>query len=347
VGPPDAQAKSLQYHQNVRGRWLLFGGTAILVAIGAGAITLLRHRGAVIPANPASLPTGARFGGPTIALPGRIEAVEVVAVPVPFDGRIQSLLVNVGQDVSEGDLLAEIRSSDLLSQKEISTAELNRLTNRVSTLESNLIAARLEAARARETAGVARNALEDAQKVLLRQQMLYSKGAAARQTVERYQAAVDSAKENYEGLQKLAGMAEARVADLTRDLEAQQQAATEKSKELEDATGEVASGDVRSPVDGYVVARKGQVGDEVTIDVQDLYQIAVNVAQLKAVLEPPPPALEQIRPGQDAILQIAELSDGIETTVTEVRDGQVIIDFTSPNPVIKPGMTAQVVIKLK
>ena len=90
--------------------------------------------------------------------------MEVVAVPVPFDGRIQSLPVNVGQDVVEGDLLAEIRSSDLLSQKEISTAELNRLNNRVSTLESNLIAARLEAARAREAAGAARNAVEEAQK---------------------------------------------------------------------------------------------------------------------------------------------------------------------------------------
>ena len=135
------------------------------------------------------------------------------------------------------------------------------------------------------------------------------------------------------GLQKLAGMADTRVAELNRDLEAQQQAATEKSRELEDASDQVASGDVRSPVDGYVVARKGQVGDEVTIEVQDLFQIAVNVAQLKVVLEPPPPALAMIRAGQDAIIQIAELSDAIESKVTEVLDGQVTIEFTSPNPV--------------
>jgi multidrug efflux pump subunit AcrA (membrane-fusion protein) len=331
----------------VRGRWLLFGGAVIIVAIGAGAFTLLRHRGAASSVTTAGAPASAQTDGSTLLLPGRIEAMEVVAVPVPFDGRIQSLPVNVGQDVVEGDLLAEIRSSDLLSQREISTAELNRLNNRVSTLESNLIAARLEAARAREAAGAARNAVEDARKALQRQQMLYTKGAAARQTLERTQAAVDSATETYEALQKLANMAETRVGELNRDLEAQQQAATEKSRELEDATDQVASGDVRSPVDGYVVARKGQVGDEVTIEVQDLFQIAVNVAQLKVVLEPPPPALAVIRAGQDAIIQIAELSDPIESKVTEVRDGQVTIEFTSPNPVLKPGMTAQVVVKLK
>ncbi len=273
--------------------------------------------------------------------------MEVVPVPVPFNGTIQSLAVNVGQDVFEGDLLAEIRSPDLLSQRELVTAELNRLTSRLTTLESNLIAARLEAARSKESAGAAKGAVDDAQKVLQRQQMLYSKGATARQNLERAQEAVDSATETYEGLRKLAGMADARAAELARDLEAQQQAVAEKSKELEEASDQVASGDVRSPVSGYVVGRKGQAGDEVTTEIQDLFLIAVNVAKLKVVLEPPPPALEVIRPGQSATIQIAELLDGIESKVTEVRDGRAIIEFTSPNAVIKPGMTAHVVIKLK
>jgi multidrug resistance efflux pump len=282
-----------------------------------------------------------------LSLPGRIQALEVVAVPVPFDGTIQALSVNVGENVFEGDLLAEIRSSDLMSQRELVTAELNRLSNRVNTLESNLIATRLEAARARESAGAARNAVEEAQKVLLRQQMLYSKGAAAKQALDGAQAAVEAATETYEGYQKIAGMADTRVAELTRDLEAQQQAAAEKSRELEGATDQVASGDIRSPVDGYVVARKGQVGGDVTIEIEDLFHIAVNIAQLKIVLDPPPGELAKIFPGQDVVLQIAELPDPIETKVTQVSGGQVTIEFTSPNAILKPGMTAQVIFKLK
>ena len=46
------------------------------------------------------------------------------------------------------------------------------------------------------------------------------------------------------------------------------------------------------------------------------------------------------------MIQIAELPDGIVGKVAEVKDDQVWIEFTSLNPVVKPGMTVQVVIKL-
>jgi multidrug resistance efflux pump len=318
----------------------------VLLAVAAGTLSLLRRQNAAAPAKTSVPSTLPQSGGSTVSLPGRVEAVELAAVPVPFDGRIESLFVNVGQEVYEGELLAEIRSSELLSQREASQNDLNRLSNRVATLESTLIAARLEAARAQQVAGASRTAMDDAQKVLLRQQMLYSKGAASRQAAEKAQAAFDAASDAYQGLQKVAEMADKRVAELAKDLDTQQQEASEGSKELEDNTTAVASGDVRAPVDGYVVARKGQVGDEVTTDIQDLFLIAVNMTQLRVVLEPPPPVLDKIRAGQDAIIQVAELAEGVESKVTDVRGGQAIIEFTSPNPVIKPGMTVQVVIKL-
>ncbi len=331
----------------MRGKWYLAGGTVLLLAVAAGALFLLRRQNAAPPAKTAAPSAGTQSGGATVSVPGRVEAVEVVAVPVPFDGTIESLPANVGQNVSEGELLAEVRSSDLQSQREQSTNELNRLSNRVATLESTLIATRLEAARAQQAVAVARGAMDGAQKTLLRQQLLYSKGAGARQAVEKAQAAFEAAADTYQGLQKVAEMAEKRVADLTKDLDAQQQEASDRSKELEDSTATVASGDVKSPVDGYVVARQGHVGDEVTAAVQDLFQIAVDLTHLKVVLEPPPPVVEKIHAGQNATIQVAELAEGVESKVTDVRDGQVIIEFTSPNPVIKPGMTVQVVIKLR
>ena len=316
------------------------------MALGAGALFLLKRQGAAAKARTGAPSAAAQFDGPVVSLPGRIEAVETVSIAVPFDGRIESLPVNVGQNVFEGELLAEIRSSGLESQKEASTLELNRLTTRVATLESSLIAARLEAARAEQSAVAARSAMDEAQKVLLRQQMLFSKGAGAKQALERAQAAFDAAADTYQAQQKVFDILARRAADLSKDLDAQQQEEADKSKALEDATTAVSLGDVKSPVDGYVIARKGQVGSEVSTDIQDLFQIAVNVAQLKVVLEPPPPVLEKIRAGQDVTVQIAELADGIASKVSEVRDGQVIIEFTSPDPVIKPGMTVQVVIKL-
>jgi len=341
-----SRRRSLQYHRGVRGKWLLIGGIVAVLALGGAAVALLLRQKAAAPAGTAGVQAAATFSGPVASLPGRIEAVEVVAVPVPVSGRIESLPVSVGAEVAEGELLATIRSSELESQKEVANAELNRLRTRVSTLESTLIAARLEASRARESAGEARAIMDAAQKTLQRQELLFSKGAAAKQSVEKSQAAFDAAAGIYAGRQKVMQLADGRVAELNRDLDEQQKALDDKNKEHEDVAAQVVSGDVRSPVDGYVVSRKGAVGEEVALEVEDFFVIAVNLTELRAVVDAPPPMLEKVRAGQEAILQIAELPDGVPTKVTEVRDGQVIIDFTSPNPLIKPGITVQVVIKL-
>jgi len=107
----------------------------------------------------------------------------------------------------------------------------------------------------------------------------------------------------------------------------------------------VVSGDVISPVNGFVISRRGAVGQEATYDMEDLFQIAVNLTALRAVADIPPDLRKKVRAGQEAVIQIAELADGVPATVTEVRDNQVVIDFTSPNPLIKPGITAQIAIK--
>jgi multidrug resistance efflux pump len=341
-----ARFARIQYHRSVRGKWFLLGGVAALVALGAGTIFLLKRLSPNPPARTAAPAASPQFNGPVVSLPGRVEAAETVSVAVPFDGVIESLPVGVGQNVSEGDLLAEIRSSVVQSQKDASAAALSRLNTRAATLESTLIAARLEAARAEQAAGAARAALDEAQKNLSRQQLLYSKGAGARQALDKAQAAFDTATEAYQGQQKVSEIAAKRVADLSKDLDALQQEVADGSKALEDNTATMSLGDVRSPVDGYVIARKGQVGDEVTADIQDLFQIAVNTTHLRVVLEPPPPVLAKIHPGEEAAIQVAELTEGIQSKVSEVRDGQVIIEFASPDPVIKPGMTVQVVIKI-
>ena len=72
----------------------------------------------------------------------------------------------------------------------------------------------------------------------------------------------------------------------------------------------------------------------------------MNLTSLRVVVRPPPPVLQKIRPGQEAVIQIAELPDGIVGKVSEVKEDQVWIEFTSLNPAVKPGMTVQVVIKL-
>ena len=59
------------------------------------------------------------------------------------------------------------------------------------------------------------------------------------------------------------------------------------------------------------------------------------------------PALQRIRPGQDALVIVADLNGVIPASVKEVKGNDVTLSFVSPSPVIRPGMTAQVRLKLE
>src|SRR5690348_15498395 len=98
-----------------------------------------------------------------------------------------------------------------------------------------------------------------------------------------------------------------------------------------------------------VVARRGQAGDAVEQgEGHELFQIAPNPSERQAVVEPEPPVLRRVRPGNPALLFFADMAnEAISGTVREVRGTQVVIDFISPMPAIKPGVTIQVRLKLQ
>src|SRR5262249_42717775 len=102
-----------------------------------------------------------------------------------------------------------------------------------------------------------------------------------------------------------------------------------------------------SPVDGVVIGRRGQAGEMVDRSVRDLFQIAVMMSAMEVVVNPQPAVLNRIHPGQSVSIIIAEAPNGeIAGTVREIRDGQAVIEFISPTPAIRPGLSAQVRIKL-
>jgi hypothetical protein len=67
---------------------------------------------------------------------------------------------------------------------------------------------------------------------------------------------------------------------------------------------------------------------------------------MQAVVEPDPAILPKIKPGLIAGVRVAEAGDEIPGYVREVRGTQVLVDFVSPDPSIKPGLSAQVRISL-
>ncbi|MBM3746267.1 MAG: hypothetical protein FJW34_10765 [Acidobacteria bacterium] len=330
----------------MRGKWWLAASAVILLAVAAGALSLLWRGASKPPAPPPAAP--AEFTDPEVSLPGLIRAQHVILLGVPVDGVIEFTAVEPGQDVYEGEVLAHVRNQGLEAAQQLAQAQAERAQTRLDSLNSALIAARLEASRARADASRAQTEFERAEKAYQRQQILNKEGAARRLEFEKAQKEFQLAEGHYRALEELARQSERRVESLGKEIDTARRLLEDKNSELEEAQQDNAAAEIRSPVDGILLARSKQHGDEVTRDLKDLFQIAADLSLLEAVVEPTPPVRARLRPGQAALVVIAEApGEGLQGVVREVKSGEAIVEFISPTTAIRPGLTAQVTIKLR
>jgi multidrug resistance efflux pump len=327
----------------VKGKWLLIAAAGVLLAIAGGALSVLRRDKSTTAAAPNPVAPEAA----ELILPGKIQAHNTVAVEAPVDGTIEQLLVEPGTEVYEGQLLARIKNTGLENARDRAQAELDRAQSRVTRLETAITSARLEASRAAADATRARTDADRAQKTFLREQTLHREGATPRLKFEKAERENLEAQKESSALEAVAKLAEERIGELVKELDSARITLDEKIQALDEAKTELAASDVHSPVDGLLVARRAEAGQEVTRELKDLFQIAVEWNQLEVLVEPEPRNLERIHEGQEAVIQIAELPDeGLTGRVRQIKDGQVTVEFVSPTSSIRPGLTAQVRISL-
>ena len=331
----------------MRGKWLLFGGSAILLAIAAGAWSVYRSQNQPKKnSSPPAIAAPAVFTGSEVVLNGTIRAQKVIAVAAPMDGIIDAMFAEIGQEVSQGQLLARVKSGRVDAVLEAATAEYERIQARVNNADEALVAARLESSRAQADAVRAKSDFERADKNFQRQQMLNKEGATPRLVFEKAQREYTEAKQELENKQTLFANAESQQDAIGKELDAAKRTLEEKNLLLDQAKADASAGELVSPADGVVVSRRGQAGEEVSPTVTDFFQIATELGSLEVVLEPAPPALARIKPGQQAFVHPAEFPEDVPAKVREIRGSQVIVEFESPSPAIRPGMTASVRIVL-
>jgi multidrug efflux pump subunit AcrA (membrane-fusion protein) len=314
----------------------------VLAAAGAAVLFVIRARGtpaAIVETKPAEPPT-------EIVLPARLAAKNVVEIPAPIEGRVEQFHVDVGEEVSEGELIAVIRSQRLQTDMEAAQIDLERVQTRVSNLESEISAARLESSRATADATRVRADLDRASRTYQREKMLLAEGATPRLKFEKAQRDFAALEQESKTLDQVARQAEERVAALNLELDTARKILQDKTDDFEASKGRIAAGEVLSPATGIVVSRRGTAGDDVHPSMTDLFRIATDVSVMEALADADPGQLALIREGQAAFVAIAETQDVLPGTVIGVRDGKVIIEFANPNPTIRPGVPVQVRIKL-
>jgi multidrug efflux pump subunit AcrA (membrane-fusion protein) len=332
----------------MRGKWLLLAASAVLVAVAAGAIVAWRrdHAARQPQAQTAPAPPAAPSG--EIALSGRIRAQHVEYVDAGVSGSVEQFFADIGQEVFEGQLLARISNQGLETARETAQRAADTAQDKINQIEAAIISARLESSRARADAIRARAEFDRHDKIYRRQRMLFAEGATPRLTYEKSEREFNDAKTEFDSLDQLAKQAEERSAQLLKDLEAAKRSFDDKSSQLEGVKDDLRAGEVRSPVTGTVVSRKGVTGDTIEAGSESarLFGIATDLAALEVVLEPEPPVLQALKAGVPALVILADVPEPLNGSVKAVQGNEAVVEFVSPNPLVKPGMTAQVRLRL-
>jgi len=227
-------------------RWV-WGGVA-LVVIAIVGIWLWQQF------NPRALPPGFAAGN------GRIEAVEVdVATKAP--GRIKSILVDEGDFVHAGQVLAKMDTSTLQAQLQEANAQLQRARTGVDTARHQVAQRQSEKASA-EAVVAQRQAEQDAAgKRLARTRSLLKKGVASAQALDDDRAQYLAARAAVSAAQAQAAASEAAIATARSQVISAESAVKAAQATIQRIQSEIDDSTLRAPCDGRIQYRVAQPGE--------------------------------------------------------------------------------------
>lgn len=244
-------------------RWLLTALALVLALAGYYAWQKFGGR---------DLPDGIASGN------GRIEAVEIdVSTKAP--GRIREILVNEGDFVTAGQVLARMDTDQLEAQRRQAAAQVHRAVVSVDTAKS--LVTQREAERTAAVAVLAQRQaqLDTADRKLARSEQLIKTSAVSQQVLDDDRAAAEGAKAAVAAAQAQVAASEAAISasramviDAGAAVDAAQAALESIAVEINDST-------LKSPRDGRVQYRVAQPGEVLSaggrvlnlVDLGDVY----------------------------------------------------------------------------
>ena len=229
-------------------RWLIRGGAIVLVAIAALAGWLLLR--------PHGLPDGIVSGN------GRIEAVEIdVAAKSP--GRVRDILVDEGEFVKAGQIVAHMDTDVLQAQRAEAAAQLQQALNAIEIANSQVVQRQSERAAAFAVTRQREAELDAARRRLARSDTLAREGATAMQERDDDQARVEGAQAAVEAAKaQLAAVAAAITTARSQVLGARSNVDAVRAT-LRRVEADIADSALKSPRDGRIQFRVAQPGEVV------------------------------------------------------------------------------------
>ena len=331
----------------MRGKWIPVSVGVVVFALAVGVVVWRGRRHPAAPPRAAATAAAIAVAQNEVTLQGKIRPRHITSVGPAVSGFIEAFLVEPGADVYEGQVLARIGAQGLESAREVAQTALERAQEQVSKAEAEVTAAQLELSRAEADAQRSRMAMERAERASARQQTLFREGATPRLVYQKALQEYEAALKDYQLIDAMVRTGRERTRSGMDEVAGAKKIVADKMRLLEEAQDNLSTAEVHSPVDGYVVSRKGEVGGSTGIG-DELFQIATDLFALEVAVEPKAEVLKRIVPGQAALVLVLDLQNAaMPGVVREIKDNQAIVEFDSMLPAIKPGMQADVRFKLE
>jgi multidrug resistance efflux pump len=316
---------------------------AVCLAVAGAVGWRLRHRAPEAPvrgAGAASLPSDTGI----VTLTGSIRAQHVVTFGPTTKGSIEAFTADVGDQVEEGESLARVGAMSLDADRENTTTDIQKAQDKVDQAENSVKDARLEESRASAELEKARAVLQRSDDYYAKEKVRIDAGAISRNEFEKAQADHQTAQQTVDITDK-AWRAAATNIQAMQQLEDQAKIPLEAAQQkLQDLQAELEATEVRSPVEGWVVTRQGQIGQPAD---DQMFQVATDLAALEVALDPKPEIFKRVVPGMQALVLIPEVTDAaISGDVKAIDNKEVVVEFVSGMPSVRPGMKADVRLKL-
>ncbi len=257
-----------------------------------------------------------------LVLPGNIQALTEAPVLSRATGYVKRRLVDIGDRVSEGQLLAEVEAPELDQQIRQAVAALDQTNSAIQQAEAALKQGRSNENLAKVTAQRWAN--------------LASRGVVSRQENDTYQAQYVSQQANVEALEKAVGAARSNARAAEANLARLNQVKTYQS--------------VRAPFAGVITVRNVDTGALVNEGNTMLFRIA-QMGRLRVYVNVPQADASSVKQGLPAKIQFPDLPgrtfNGVVTRAANALDPATRtllteVQLANADGALMPGMYAQV-----
>ncbi len=236
--------------------------TSLLFLVAAGSIYVTWNRGKTLPsaeaATPAAKSTASK--GNLIAAPGRVEpASDEIKVGAEVSGKLRAVLVEEGDHVTRGQVIATLENSDYKAR--LASAEA-QLAHRNAELERIVNGSRNEErAEAFAVIKEAEAVVKNAQSQLARRQKLHQDGDISREEMERAERELQVAQARYEAVAQHHAFVDAKarhedVAKAQADIQLAEANIAEARAMLEKTV-------IRAPLSGTILRKHLKSGETV------------------------------------------------------------------------------------